>query len=731
MKKSPNGTSRMEKVAPACTSIGFLFLSGGVIACIFCLLLTMASLVLARPAAAQSAPVAAGVRLEAGIEKEDVDGDLKSAMDIYQKIAADKSAARDVRAKALLRLAGCDEKLGKQAKQVYEQIVHDYADMPAAAQARKRLAMLKQQENPATPTTMNVRKIEWAGLGEMSPCDTDGHRAVFRAADGNLYFGDLTGQNKRLVFKVQPGDVPVWCASRDLSMTALVFSPKPNRPAIIAVVKTDGTGYRELIQDDVQGTVLGGVSDFDIDWSWDTRHLLVSGDLPNGGSHLMIVDLADGHQRELVHLPSAALRHAVFSPDGNSIAYMAFSGPGLGVAMRIFVMATEGAEARQVYQAPLNNDEGTQINSQQRLHDWTADGRYLLISDVHFRKVGLYLLPLKDGAAAGNPVFVREGENEDAHTTASGTLIFKDRPAHSHEFSAFLATLDPDGKLGAWQRLEIRGGNSDWFPGVSFSPDGAQIAYVSGDEEKGGRDLVLRKLSTGQEQVLHWFNSGRPDCRFAFALPKLFCFVGWDDNGGHSNLVSVATESGALEELASFSDYRGRIIPSTDDQRIYLMAMKAFLGGHFGIWETKGRQDTVIDSIARELNQFYVPTQDERWLIRVDLHGLALRPMSGGDWKYLVSASTGPVTEPQDAVTHGDWVLFDAKDSDGKIRLYRIPISGGEPQFIGDFPVDRKSEEGGPYLQLSRDARQVIAQIEDESKFNLWTLDNFEPADKK
>ncbi len=212
MKESPNGTSRMERVALACTSIGFLFLSGGVTTGILYLLLTMASLVLARPATAQSTPVAAGVRLEAGIEKEDVDGDLKSAMDIYQKIAADTSAPRDVRAKALLRLAGCDEKLGRQAKQVYEQIVHDYADQPAAAQARNRLALLKKQENPAIPTTMSVRKIEWAGLGEMSPCDTDGHRAVYRAADGNLYFGDLTGQNKHLVFKVQPGDVPVWCA---------------------------------------------------------------------------------------------------------------------------------------------------------------------------------------------------------------------------------------------------------------------------------------------------------------------------------------------------------------------------------------------------------------------------------------------------------------------------------------------------------------------------------------
>jgi hypothetical protein len=32
---------------------------------------------------------------------------------------------------------------------------------------------------------------------------------------------------------------------------------------------------------------------------------------------------------------------------------------------------------------------------------------------------------------------------------------------------------------------------------------------------------------------------------------------------------------------------------------------------------------------------------------------------------------------------------------------------------------------------LSRDARQVLAQGKDESKFNLWTLENFEPPAKK
>jgi WD40 repeat protein len=87
------------------------------------------------------------VELEGAIAKEQVTGDLKAAMTAYQSIASDASAPRDVRAKALLRLAGCYEKLGQQARKVYQQILRDYADLPAAAQARARLASYATQRS--------------------------------------------------------------------------------------------------------------------------------------------------------------------------------------------------------------------------------------------------------------------------------------------------------------------------------------------------------------------------------------------------------------------------------------------------------------------------------------------------------------------------------------------------------------------------------------------------------
>ncbi len=99
--------------------------------------------------------------------------------------------------------------------------------------------------------------------------------------------------------------------------------------------------------------MLDGTNSFSLDWSWDTRHVLVKDYLPNGEVHLMIVDVADGHHRELVHLQSGDIDHAVFSPDGHNIAYETWQNDtGSSDAMRIFVMPAEGAQPQQVYQSP-------------------------------------------------------------------------------------------------------------------------------------------------------------------------------------------------------------------------------------------------------------------------------------------------------------------------------------------------------------------------------------------
>ena len=71
----------------------------------------------------------AEVDLQAAIRMETVEGDLKGAIELYKKIAAQPGAGRATVATALLRMGQCYEKLGdSEARKAYERVVRDYAD---------------------------------------------------------------------------------------------------------------------------------------------------------------------------------------------------------------------------------------------------------------------------------------------------------------------------------------------------------------------------------------------------------------------------------------------------------------------------------------------------------------------------------------------------------------------------------------------------------------------------
>ncbi len=122
--------NRGERLALAVTAACACALSSGIIAALVYLVLALASMFAARSASAQTAPAAVGVRPQAGIGKVEADGELTSALEAYREIAADRSALLEVRARALLQLTGCDEKLGRLARMINRQIIRGYAIQP-------------------------------------------------------------------------------------------------------------------------------------------------------------------------------------------------------------------------------------------------------------------------------------------------------------------------------------------------------------------------------------------------------------------------------------------------------------------------------------------------------------------------------------------------------------------------------------------------------------------------
>lgn len=665
----------------------------------------------ALPLHAETTP---GMELQAAMTKEKVDGDLKNAILAYQKIAANPSAPRDVRAKALLHLAGCYEKLGEQAQNVYREIVRDYADQPAATQARARLAALRPDDRPAAPATMTQTKIEQMGK-RFGEGDTDGHRVVYLNREtGELIYGDLAGHNKRVIFKAKLDNLPGWAPSRDFSMVFLHFQPKPDQPQVFAVVNIDGSGYREIARLDASPTCWPT-------WSWDNRYLLCA-ESQDKGTRLVRISIADGQTRELLNLKNADVRDAQFSPDGRFVAYQIFPTSSADPMSRIFVVPAEGGESQLVYEQ-RQTDTFFVLFQQLRLLDWTADGRYLAIGTDKTGKGALDLLPIKDGKSAGAPLFVKYGDFRGAQTTATGGLVYHAvKPGGA--WAVYVASLDANGRPGEWKRLNLPLGNIS-NPMPIWSGDSNSIVYVAKNEDEGqfgGEAVHLRNLSTGEDRAIY-HAQGMASCASAAQKAKLFCI---DKADKTTAIVSIAADSGKITRLGSlpeealWMDY-----PSRDAGSLYMITGgDGDFGGQLVRWGIASQQETVVERYPADA--YGEMSSDERWLIRMTGKNIEIRPFSGGDWKLLVSRSydAGHI----DFTPDGEWLLYSDANSTGKPGLYRIPVAGGQVERLGNFPTDAPSGT----MRISPDGRQaMVAAGEYATAYELWSLENFAPPPPK
>ena len=84
-----------------------------------------------------------------GLVKEEGEGLLQEAIDIYSKVAEDASAERSLRAKALLHVGICYEKMGQEkAKNAYKKLIADFADQKAiVAIGKKKLSVLLSEDS--------------------------------------------------------------------------------------------------------------------------------------------------------------------------------------------------------------------------------------------------------------------------------------------------------------------------------------------------------------------------------------------------------------------------------------------------------------------------------------------------------------------------------------------------------------------------------------------------------
>jgi tetratricopeptide (TPR) repeat protein len=98
---------------------------------------------------------------EEGVYQLEANGNFEEAIAIFDRIVKEFANDKTVAANALLKLGLCYERQGSQkAEDAYTRIIEEFPDQsPQVAQARERLAALRQQYNEAGQTMKMVLKM--------------------------------------------------------------------------------------------------------------------------------------------------------------------------------------------------------------------------------------------------------------------------------------------------------------------------------------------------------------------------------------------------------------------------------------------------------------------------------------------------------------------------------------------------------------------------------------------
>jgi Tol biopolymer transport system component len=625
----------------------------------------------------------ADVAFQAAINKEMVQGDLKGAIDQYKKLAdgSDKAIA----AKALLRMAGCYEKLGQRdAQAVYERIVKDFAGQTdSAATARARLAALGTGQ--ATSPARVWPHVAWTAPGHstfVSNMSADGRYISYEMADDgdDLWLHDLvTGVNRRLTKAADPADTnaEAWgesAFSRDGTQLAYGWGSDEADLRVINLQGSELPRPRSLAK--------GGFYPFD--WTPDGKWIAVVTARKPDGNQIALVSTSDGSLRVLKSLdpPTASKGAMYFSPDGKYLAVDISDRSDRGVhAGKILLLAIDGHQ-----ETPAVNRAGDVLVG------WSPDGTQLLFTSDRTGSNGLFALRVNDGRPQGEPKLIKPdvGRLWALSVTTSGSLYYRDgqetytyRPNFDIKIGSFDLTTGALSPLKDLLLEDFTASNRS----PEWSPDGTALAYVV---ERGSRpgdfSVAVRTLATDEVQLLRpllghveWL-SWAPDGRS-------FVMMGSDLNGA-SGLFRVDRATGAVSAIAAggASDLRFHGW-SPDARKVYY---QRGLVGHQVLIErdlASGLErelyqagPSLIGMLSADRQKVYYRRSKVSDSLPADLQAAFIeRDLASGVERELIRGNLGlPYLSPDGRY----FVASDIDLSTPSKSIVLVPVAGGEPRVL-------------------------------------------------
>jgi len=656
---------------------------------------------------------------KAAMNAELVDGNLRSAIEQYRKVA--ESGPRPLAVQALLRMAECYQKLGDaQAASIYQRIVRDYADQSSSvATARLRLAATSPSVGPAVTLKSLPRSDGLAG--SVSP---DGRFLSFSSySDGELYVRDLQTGTDRAV--TQRGDFSIGLSSMSPDGARVAYQAygrscdgnldSPGHPALclVSLVGPRPASKVVLQSEEIREIV-------PMDWSPDGRTIAVSLRREDRTAQIGLVTVESGSLRVLQSVDWRGPTRIFFSPDGRDLA---FDLPVNDASddRDIAVLAVDGSRRLTAVEHP----------SQNVVMGWAPDGSALLFASDRGGTMSLWSQPFSERRPLGAPRLVRGGIGGawSVGVTRGGELYFGVTNSE-RDISVTTADLSAGTQLAPPARPIRRFVGSNSMP--DWSSDGKSLAYVSlrgfNPTNNAGRLIGVREMSTGEERELR---------------PRLLYFgpVSWAPNG--AALVTAGT------------DLKGRSGVFTIDARTgeATLVVEGTING-YPQWSADGKRVFYRKGAQGQSADWTIVERDlatgaERAIVRGEIGVFSLSPdgrsiaaplgglrgaaaaaiveirVDNGEMRDLLRAAASerfaPYVAPQ-WTPDGRAVLVRKRNPS---ELWLVPTTGASPRKV-DVDVREWSFGAVGQISIHPDGRR-IAFLSGDMSNEVMVLENFLP----
>ncbi len=637
---------------------------------------------------------------QSGIYKEEVEGELEKAIEIFEKILMDFPDFKTTAAKALYHIGLCYEKLGNQeAQKAYQRLIEEYpGQIQEVTLAKERLANLVKAAEifPHKPTFRQIRiptKISGGDI-RLSP---DGQKiSLASASEGELWIMPLSGK----VSPDFPGepveldteDVGVewsahnwsgdgkWIAfNEDVPIKEMEKREKKGNQGIY-VVSSEGGRPKRVYENYRDARVIN----YRMSLSPQGKTLAFSSvDMENNEQHIYTIPVDGGEPKQLV---DALAREPVFSPDGKMIAYVEDKNLGVGGGA-LWTVPAQGGTPKLVANAGKASSP-----------IWSPEGDMIAFVDKQDKAAQIHVIPVGE-----------DGE-------ADGERIAIDVPEGIQSVD-LLAGWTPDNKIGAvfekplefgLYTVPTKGGKATMvshggYPvQPRFSPDGKRIFHFNNAKEGSGswQRLAIAVVSADGGHV----------ATLPIEADENMYIPGWGGGNRVSPNGKMIVFSGKTPKDLGLH-FHVWIFPVEGGKPKQLTESPAECSDMFPCWSPDG---SAVAFVRARVSKNYVEGFGETNIYIVN--------STGGDPKLLTSESDyvnfGPIAWSPD----GRLLAYFARaESSGDATLNVIPVNSGESRVVGKVHSANVNIE----LAWSPDSKQIVFNgSSDEKVIKVMALED-------